>query len=366
MMTFYIVLFAVTLVYCVINENLCKNRWIALAVMAVALIVVAGFKDPVVSVDYPIYRSHFIKALPFFFFSQEPGMFFDASNVEPAFLFLCALFKQWFPPHACFFIITLFFAVVAVSLKIKCFKDYTPFAFYSVVLYVSYYFLLHELIQIRAGVAIGLSLYSMRYIVNRDFCKFTLLMLLAITFHYSAILFFPFYFVNTKKINPVGYLSLIVAAFVLMKCNLDVFSILEKFDLGVYSEKIRTYKLDQEWHKYELNPFNMVLLFQLAITLFLMFYRKQLSEDNPYGILFLKINVVSIASLYMCASIPAFAFRTWEMLHVVLMFLFPCLLYYLKPRWLAELIIIFVGICLFSNMLSFDQLMPYRLVTFYA
>jgi len=362
MLTFYIILVAATLVLCVLSENTTKNRWMILLLWAIVLIVIAGFKDPSVSKDFPIYNGHYIKALPFFMLFESPKDFFSATDIEPAFIFFCSLFKSEFLPHIGYMILVVLFAVLAVSLKVKCFHDYTPFAFYSLFLYVCYYFMLHELIQIRAGVAIGISLYAMRYIIRKDFGKFTLLMLLAITFHYSVILFYPFYFVSTKKINPLGYLSLIVVSFILMKCNLDIFSVIEKINLGVYSEKVQIYKLDQSWQKYELNPINMVVLFQMAITIFMMFFRKDLAERNPYGILFLKINVFSIVSLYMCASLPAFAFRLWEMLHVSLVFLFPCLLYYLKPRWLAEIVIVFVGICLFVNLTSFDALLPYLLI----
>lgn len=55
---------------------------------------------------------------------------------------------------------------------------------------------------IRQAAAMSILVYAARYIVNNSFLKFLCSILLAMGFHYSAIIFLPFYWIAKIKISP--------------------------------------------------------------------------------------------------------------------------------------------------------------------
>lgn len=77
----------------------------------------------------------------------------------------------------------------------------------------SFYFV-YALSGIRQGIAISLTLYSIRYIVERKFFIFLSLILLAMFFHKSAIIFFPAYWIRNHAIPYKQVLAGVVLAFV--------------------------------------------------------------------------------------------------------------------------------------------------------
>lgn len=64
---------------------------------------------------------------------------------------------------------------------------------YALILFLGLYFFF-TFTYIRQAIAIGLAWYSYRFIVNRDFKRFCLFIILSASFHNSTLLFFPVYF----------------------------------------------------------------------------------------------------------------------------------------------------------------------------
>ncbi|MBQ9201475.1 MAG: EpsG family protein [Bacteroidales bacterium] len=362
MITFYYLLVLAALVLCLAGEQIRVNRWIWLLLMGIGLVLIAGLKGRNVSVDDHVFMDFYRNAMPLYMLILQPGAFFQADSVEPTFLLFSSLMKFIFPYDTGYSILIFLFALGAVSLKLKAIHDYSEFAFFSLLIYVCDYFLLHEIVQVRAGLAAAIAMMSFRYIISRDLGKFAAVILLATLFHYSAIIFFPFYFLSTKSINPLTYMAVIVVPYLMMKAGVDPITLLSKYDLGVYSEKIRIYQAEQFYKGFKINEMNATLLFQLLLSGFLLYYRRELPDKSPYGILFLKINMVSVGVFYLFMPLAVFAFRLWEMLNVVLIFLIPQLIYFIKPRWLPELITVLVALALFGNIVMQGYLRPYTLV----
>ena len=224
--------------------------------------------------------------------------------------------------------------------------------------------MLHEIIQVRAGLAAAVIMLSFEPLVDKKPVKFLLIILLATLIHYSALIFLPFYFLNTKKINPIIYIAIILIPFLLTTFKFDPISLILKYDFGVYTEKISIYIKDQLREQHHINKFNLTILFQLLLSGFLLFYRTDIIEKNKYSILFLKIDIISIGIFYLFYSLPVFAFRLWEMLSIVQIFLIPTLIYYIKPRWIPELIIVLVGLALYYNLVLQGYIKPYSLIFF--
>lgn len=360
-MTVYIIIIAVFLILCLVGEELKKNKqWLLLA-MVLFLIAFAGFRSNDVSIDHSIFQAFYDKALPFKTLFSNPGIFFKAAKVEPSFLIVASFIKTYLPTLG-FTLLMVLFALFSVALKAKAIVKYSEFIFFSLFIYLCNTFMLHEIIQIRAGLAAAVVMLAFEPLVERKAGKFLLILLLATLIHYSALIFLPFYFLNTKKINPIVYLAVIIIPFLLSTLKFDPISLLLKYDLGVYSEKLNIYITEQLRLKHSINKINLTIIFQLLLSVFLLFYRTDILEKNKYSLLFLKINMISIGVFYLFFSLPVFAFRLWEMLSIVQIFLIPTLIYYIKPRWIPELIIVLVGIAFYYNLVLQGLILEYSLI----
>jgi hypothetical protein len=100
----------------------------------------------------------------------------------------------------------LCFAMVSITLKLIFFSKESEMPFVSVLLYFIGTFLAQDFGQIRQGLAISFSLFAFIEVYNRKFIKFLFFFLLAMFFHYTAIIIFPFYWIG--RIKPTKFLTL--------------------------------------------------------------------------------------------------------------------------------------------------------------
>ncbi|MBO7051996.1 MAG: EpsG family protein [Prevotella sp.] len=84
---------------------------------------------------------------------------------------------------------SLFFAyaIISVPIHLVAFWKLSKIPFVTLTIYVSYYYMMHEMVQIRAGVAAGLFLLSLYYYVEKKKKIALLFIFLGTFFHYSAL-----------------------------------------------------------------------------------------------------------------------------------------------------------------------------------
>lgn len=70
---------------------------------------------------------------------------------------------------------------------------YSVYPIFSIVVWWA--MLLGDVFLVRNTLAVALACFSLRYIINREFWKFLVIILIAMTFHRSAIIFLPAYFI---------------------------------------------------------------------------------------------------------------------------------------------------------------------------
>ena len=77
----------------------------------------------------------------------------------------------------------LFYAIFGVTLKFVAFRKLCEFWFLPLVVYISYYYIFHELMQIRTGIMAGMFLLAI--------------------FHYSALALLPLLFLSNKPMSTI-------------------------------------------------------------------------------------------------------------------------------------------------------------------
>ena len=237
----------------------------------------------------------------------------------------------------------LFFAVALLSIGIKwiVIKKLSPFVYCSLLVYLSNFYILHDLIQIRAAIASGLILWSTKYIYEQDWKRFILISTLAVIFHYSALAVYPLWFINSKKGQKYTYISLILIAYVLA---------LAGYRFGHLAMLIPFKSIQTLWLMYEnhmsngigteINLFNFAILLRIVFCFYILLNIEKLTHYNPIIIVWTKTYAISIISFVLFSDIPAIAFRISELFQVVEILLIPTILCLITHKQLNRLAII--------------------------
>lgn len=80
-------------------------------------------------------------------------------------------------------------------------KKYSPYPFLTIMLFISLRYYAFTFSGLRQSIAMGLTLLSVHFLINKKSLKFIILTIIASFFHISAILFLPVLFIKKLKIN---------------------------------------------------------------------------------------------------------------------------------------------------------------------
>lgn len=287
------------------------------------LIFFAAFRDGTKVADYEVYVDLFTKP--------------DAI-IEPSFTIISQFVHLVFSGN----VLVLFFiyAALGVYTKALAIRSLTPFIFGSLLIYMSNFFILHELTQIRAGIASGILLLTVKPIHERNLKKFLVLAALAIFFHYSALIILPLWFLDAAKPRKLVLLSAVPIGLCLflLKVNL-IFSL----PIPGIEEKILLYQALQDSGVkgfYEINVLNSLFILRCVLFYFLIANYSLLAKSNKYAVLLMKIFAISLFLLPALATMPVLAFRLNELLGIVEIVLIPMILYIFKDKFFSKLLLI--------------------------
>ena len=245
----------------------------------------------------------------------------------------------------------LIFAIIGVSLKLYAIKILSKNPLMSIMVYLSLYFILHEMTQIRIGVASAIFLLAIPDIINKNFKIYLLKTVLAMSFHYSAFVMIFIYFLSNKRINQKVYYFLPLFGFVLQDITLQIIEMLATLLPVVIGYKVNLYISLLDSGKFsDINIFNfyytsLIILYYIALVN----YRK---FNGMYDVLGIKILGIMLFLFYSLSLIPVFAFRISEFFGVVLIFLIPNFIRIFKQKNLVSVpVVIWLAMYLFFIMI---------------
>ena len=262
---------------------------------------------------------------------------YEEMSVEPSFRAISYLVSHYTDDIRYLF---LTFAFLGVALKLKAISTLSKFVLLSLVVYASNFYLLHEMTQIRAGVAAGFLLLSIKPNVERDLKKFLIFAVLGFLFHYSAILILLLWFLP-KKINVKVLALSIFFGYASYFIGLDFVKIIP---IPGIQEKIEIYLSLQEVNDDKINVFGYLYLLRIAVFYILLFKYKKLAQKSAYFPLLINMYAISLVVFTVFGSIPAFASRLSELFGMVEIILFPLLVYLFKPRILGSFVVVLLAL----------------------
>jgi len=327
----------------ILNKNITisKNS-LYIIFIGIILILIAGFRPIGIDGDSLNYASvlgvhlenaNFIDKEPTFWLINEFNHIVFNSEVQTFFLI---------------------FAIIGVSLKLYAIKILSINPLMSILVYLSLYFILHEMTQIRVGVASAIFLLAIPDIINKNFKIYLLKTIFAMSFHYSAFIMIFIYFLSNKRINQKVYYFLPLLGFVLSILQNIILQIIAMFATllpAFIGDKVNLYILLLDSGKFsDINIFNfyyisLIVFYYIA----LMNYKK---FNGIYDILNIKILGIMLFLFYSLSVIPVLAFRISEFFGVVLIFLIPNFIRIFKQKSFISIpIIIWLTIYLFFIMI---------------
>ena len=322
-----------------------NKKHAALFGVSVLLILVAGLKP----VGFDRDSLNYVQILN----SPVTGIF---NNIkEPFYLLIIKLNGLVFSGSPTGFF--LMFAILGVSLKIYAIGRLSLIPLVSVSIYISLFFILHEMTQVRAGVASALFLLALVDLTAGHKLNFVLKIVLGTMFHFSAIIGLAIIRLDATTINKPFYLALPIVG-IGLEIFLPIISILE-YAVG-FAPAFIGYKLElyltllKDGRHSSINVFNFYYLSVLAVYYYAIF--KSDYFKSKYDILLLKITGIMLFSFYSLSSMPVLSFRISEYFGVVLIILLANMTLMFRQKFVyilvlqAWLFVYFFGLMLPQNL----------------
>lgn len=242
-------------------------------------------------------------------------------------------------------------ALLSVGIKWSAIRKLSTYIWGSLLIYLSYFLILHDMIQIRVAVASGLLLWSTKYLYERNAIKFIVTTIIAILFHTSAIVILPLWFINTKTPQKKIYLWMVPIAYIITIMG---------YAIGYLIAKVPIAQIQELWLMYEyrmannegvdINIFNSLHLMRCFMCTLILFNIDKIAKYCPFAIIWSKIYTISLVAFLLLSDIPVAAFRISELFQIIEILLIPTILLIPRYRQLGKyLIIVFAGFCLFIN-----------------
>ncbi|CAH6918128.1 putative EpsG-like glucosyltransferase [Vibrio chagasii] len=210
-----------------IIDNFKHNFKIHYIFIALALFVLISIRFDV-GTDYFAYYD---------FFGRERESIFDI-NFEPGFSIIVYFLRLWgFGPE---FIMAMF-AFVSIILTYIGVSRHSKAIGISLLIYFSLYLIPMNFNAVSQGVAIGFYLFSLKYIIQRDITKTSIISLIAFALHSSGVFIFLSYLFLSLNFNRNRLALLVILSCFLIVLNSQISSLIVNLPISSISEKMSSY-----------------------------------------------------------------------------------------------------------------------------
>ena len=351
MIIYFVFPVIVFIFYLFANSNLNNNNNTAFflyGLLLIFLVIFAGFRGEYVSRDYQNYIS---------FFNQiKAGQSVSVIN-DLGFTYISRLAFLLSNTYIYLFVI---YASIGVSVKLFSFYKILGirFSFLGVIIYFSNFYLLHEMTQIRVGVATGIFLISIRYIINRQFIKFLICLAIAAFFHVTILLVLPLYFLKFERVKPVFWIGLLSLNIVFFLFNVSFLDIIQVFTPDSFASKVKVLNstMLESQGSTNIRIFNRFLMY-LILNLFLLYYWKLLAQKSKYFVFLLKASFISLSIAFFLYDSYVFAYRLSEIIGVVQICLFAMIAYLFNNRVFGAGMVLLLALFLLLINIGFTGLL---------
>lgn len=300
-----------------------RLKWMLYYGFGFVLVLLAGCREIGVDPDSLVYEQYFMDC---------ENMRYLLS-VEYSYLYLSQLLRTFTDDVHSIFLIYAFFGVL---LKLKAMREYSTHAFLVLLVYISYFFELHETCQIRTGVISALMLFIIYYVAQKKRLKAFLLILLASVFHISALSFVILLFFGNKPLGRKWVIFLAVSIPVSYVVGVFFSSISAMLESIPYiGNKLTNYQESAETALIQVqgvNPYSPFHLFQVMVFYYLLYFRNTIARYDKYYPILIKALALGLVFYTAFASLPVLGERLGALFKMATMILIVDIVYTIRPR----------------------------------
>lgn len=325
---FVISIFVITSIFALLENKIQKKYVVIVALSLVTVMIfMAGLRE--VGVDYDSENYEFA------YKNYE-----TAEGVDASYIIISSILNVFTDNVHLLFML---YAIAGVLLKFHAIKKMSNSLIIPLMIYLCYYFEMHECMQIRSGILAGFYLISIPYIAEKKRKRALLCLIIGSFFHISGLILLPILLLNNKEFTTrtkTFWCLVIPASYLIYFAGL---SVLMSLDIPYIGNKLEIYQRMNDTGHSDLgvNVFSPLLLMNIMMFYYLMYFSRTVSEENKYLPLLIKCYALGISSYMICSFLPVLASRVNILYCVVSILLMPNVAYTIKPRWASVLGLIF-------------------------
>ena len=316
----------------------------------VLLFFIAGFRPVGLDRD----SENYARAVQSFIITHN----YNFITIEPSFYLIVNVSKFLFDDVVRG--VFILYALLGVSLTLYAIKKNSSFPLLSLIVYSSFYFVLHGMTQIRAGVAGAIFLLAIPDIVNRNLKSFLIKTALATLFHYVAIIMLFIYLINSKHNKQLFYLFLPLIGILCAITNVGRFFLMSIIN---FLPEFLSYKINIYLALHEMGIFTEINVFNLYYSSLLIIYYFAIININKFkkeiDVLQIKILGWMLFTFYSFYFLPVFAFRISEFLGLVLIFILPDLISIVREKYFISFVVFLYSIVALFNYIFVQKLLHF-------
>lgn len=266
-------------------------------------------------------------------------------TIEPTFV----LFTNILPSYEW---LVAFYAILSVGINIIAIRYLSPNIWTSLLVWFSLWFVMHDMIQTRAAVACAICFGALIFMRKRRPLIYFSLITLAVLFHYSAILFYPIYFLNTNKPYKKLYYVIVIVSFILYYAGMALGYLIQYIPIPQIQVYANAY-IDNE--QYSFSGLGLTWFVRFIMALIMVIKSDTIVERYPYAIIMIKIYVFSLLAAVLFKDIPVMSGRVSEFLGVANVYAFAMFpLCFRKVRHMLNAVVVMLMVYL--SIYSLDQI----------
>ncbi len=336
MITGYIViaLFLLTSIMSLLERYFGEYKRYAYFFLGIVLVLVAGLREVGIDPDSLNYEYTFL--------NHDSSSSSIADSLEVSYLLISSLLSIFTNDVHFLF---LLYAFLGLTFKFMALRRLSEFWFLAVTVYIGYYFISHEMMQIRTAALSGLFLLALYHQAEGRRLTAFLLMLAGSFFHYSGFMLLPLLFLSSDYMSlkrRLLWVALLPASYVVFFLGLNI---LLSLDIPFIGAKLMTYQQEEEsgFGVGYVNVFRPLHLFSIVLMAYLVFFYDTIAKKSKHFTLLLKVFILGLCSYEILAFLPVLAQRVNMLLLVVTIPLYTYICYTIRPFWAAVLVVIVVA-----------------------
>lgn len=301
-----------------------RDKMILWCLLGTVMIFIAGLRVPGATPDSDAYET-------MYYVGDSSVM---GKLVEPSFTLISDVLHSFgLGVNALFFT----YALISIPLRMTAIWKLSDIPLFTLGIYISYYYQLHDLVQIRCAVASALFLLAVYYRLEHKSKYAVLCIVSGIFFHFSAAAGFLIFFFNRQSLRSwetvLLYLIVPLGAFY----SLSGFDFTQFIPSEIGGDKLQMYReLKDKGLEGEMEgiPFyqDPAILLNICLYYGCLIYHQFLSASNRYVPMFIRIMGVAFLCKFVFGNLSSvLASRLFEYFDVVSIFLWTAAVYAFHP-----------------------------------